>query len=253
VLQEEIQQLLDKLWRMNNMLPKIDYPLYEINIPSLKKRERFRPFLVKEEKLLLMAKQSENDSDILLAIKQIITNCSVENKFDINKLTVFDLEYVFLKLRSFSIDNKIKVSYKDNEDNKVYDFEINLDEVEVIIPEKLDNNIKITNESGIIMKYPSASLYDDQEFLNLQKDHLFELIVRCIDKIYNGEDVYEASEYKRENLREFLEQLDIKTFEKIQDFLIASPKMEHKIHYKNSNGNDREIVLSSLNDFFTWR
>jgi hypothetical protein len=235
------------------MLPKIDYPLYDIKIPSLNTKEKFRPFLVKEEKLLLMAKQSENDSDILQAIKQIITNCSVNKKFDIDKLTVFDLEYVFLKLRAFSIDNKIKISYRDNEDGEVYDFEIDLNDVEVQIPNKIENNIKITKSSGLLMKYPSASLYDDQEFLNLQKDHLFELIVRCIEKIYNEEEVYEASEYKREELREFLEQLDMKTFEKIQEFLVSSPKLEHKISYKNTKGSDREIVLSSLNDFFTWR
>ena len=236
-----------------SMLPKIDYPLYEILIPSTKNKIRFRPFLVKEEKLLLMAKESQNDSDILLAIKQIITNCCTDKKFDVNKLSVFDLEYIFLKLRSLSVDNMIKVSYKDNEDNKIYEFEVNLDQVEVKYPEKIDNNIKITETSGILMKYPPSTLYDDIEFLNLQRDHLFELILRCLDKVYNGEDVYEAKDYKKEDLREFLDNLNIQTFEKIQTFLINSPKIEHKITYKNELGNDREIVLSSLNDFFSWR
>lgn len=234
-------------------LPKIDYPVYKIKIPSLKKDMQFRPFLVKEEKLLLMAKESENASDVLAAIKQIINNCSIDSKFDVNKLALFDLEYVFLKLRSISVDNMVKVSYKDNEDQKVYDFDIDLNKVEVKFPQKMENNIKITDKSGIVMKYPSAELYDDQEFLNLDKDYMFELIVRCIESIYYEDEVYSSKDYKKEELNDFLESLDIKTFDKIQKFLLSVPKMEYKINYKNELGNDREIVLNSLNDFFTWR
>lgn len=234
-------------------LPKIDYPVHKIKIPSLKKDFHFRPFLVKEEKLLLMAKESDSPSDILTAIKQIISNCAIDPKFDINKLALFDLEYIFLKLRAFSVDNTIRVSYRDAEDNKVYEFEINLDEIEVKFPEKTDNNIKITNKSGIIMKYPSASLYDDKEFLNLDKDYMFELIIRCIESIYYEDQVYNCADYKKEELNDFLEGLNIKTFEKIQNFLLTVPRMEHKIEYKNSLGNKREITLSSLNDFFTWQ
>jgi hypothetical protein len=234
-------------------LPKIDYPVHKIKIPSLKKDFHFRPFLVKEEKLLLMAKESNNPSDILTAIKQIISNCAIDPKFDINKLALFDLEYIFLKLRAVSVENTIKVSYRDAEDSKVYEFEIDLDEVEVKFPEKSDNNIKITNKSGIIMKYPSASLYDDKEFLNLDKDYMFELIIRCIDSIYYEDQVYNCSDYKKDDLNEFLEGLNIKTFEKIQNFLLTVPRMEYKIEYDNSLGNKREIILSSLNDFFTWR
>jgi hypothetical protein len=234
-------------------LPKLDYPIHNIEIPSLKKTFKFRPFLVKEEKLLLMAKESGNDVDVLGAIKQIINNCSLEPNLIINKLSLFDLEYIFIKLRSISVDNKIKVSYKDTEDQKVYDFDINLDDIKVTFPKKMDNNIKITKTSGIIMKYPSASLYDDKEFLGLEKDHMFELIVRCIESIYSGEEVYPAKDYKKADLSEFLEGLDIKTFQSIQEFLVNVPKIEYKIEYKNEKGNDREIVLSSLNDFFTWR
>lgn len=200
-----------------------------------------------------MAKESENASDVLAAIKQIINNCSIDSKFDVNKLALFDLEYVFLKLRSISVDNMVKVSYKDNEDQKVYDFDIDLNKVEVKFPQKMENNIKITDKSGIVMKYPSAELYDDQEFLNLDKDYMFELIVRCIESIYYEDEVYSSKDYKKEELNDFLESLDIKTFDKIQKFLLSVPKMEYKINYKNELGNDREIVLNSLNDFFTWR
>lgn len=236
-----------------SILPKIDYPIYKIKVPSLKKEFQFRPFLVKEEKLLLMAKESDSSSDILSAIKQIVNNCSMDRKLDINKLAIFDLEYLFLKLRSISVDNSVKVSYKDNEDNKIYDFDINLDDIDVKYPEKIDNNIKITNKSGIIMKYPSAALYDDKEFLSIEKDYMFELIIRCIESIYYEDQVYEAKDYKKEDLEEFLENLNIKVFEKIKEFLMSSPKMEYKLDYTNEKGNKREIVLSSLNDFFTWR
>lgn len=234
-------------------LPKIDYPIYKIKIPSLKKEYQFRPFLVKEEKLLLMARESENPGDILAAIKQIINNCSIDKKLDLSKLALFDLEYLFLKLRAVSVDNNIKVSYKDNEDSKIYDFTVDLDKIEVTFPEKSDNNIKITPKSGIIMKYPPASLYDDKEFLALEKNYMFELIIRCIDSIYFDDQIWECKDYKKEELTEFLENLDLKVFDKIQNFLLSVPKLEHKIEYENSLGNKREIVLSSLNDFFTWR
>lgn len=234
-------------------LPKIDYPVYRVKIPSLKKEFQFRPFLVKEEKILLMAKESEQATDILSAIKQIINNCSIDSKFDIDKLALFDLEYIFLKLRSISVDNIVKVSYKDNEDGKNYDFDIDLNNVEVHFPEKINNNINITEKSGIVMKYPSAKLYDDKEFLSLEKDYMFELIVRCIDSIYYEDQIYKANDYKKEELVEFLENLNIKVFEEIQKFLLNIPKIEYKINYENSEGTKREIVLSSLNDFFTWR
>lgn len=231
-------------------LPKIDYPLYNIEIPSLKKEFRFRPFLVKEEKLLLMAKESNNNTDILSALKQVVNNCSVDNNFDINKLAVFDLEYIFLKLRSLSVDNKVKLTYIDNEDQKTYNFEIDLNDIKVKFPEKIDNIIKLTENSGIIMKYPPASLYNDEKFLNLEKDHLFELIIRCLDKIYEDDTVIELKDYSHKDLSEFLDNLNIQTFEKIQNFLLSVPKIEYVINYKNSLDNDRKIILNSLNDFF---
>lgn len=234
-------------------LPKIDQPVYNIKVPSTKESFKFRPFLVKEEKLLLMAKESQNLSDVLTAIKQIVGNCSIDRKFNVDKIALFDLEYIFLKLRSFSVSNIVKVAYRDNEDERIYNFEVDLEKVEVKFPEKVDNVIKITEKSGIIMRHPPATLYDDQEFLNLEKEYLFELIVRCIDKIYNEEEIYESKDYKKEDLSEFLENLSIKTFEEIQAFLVNTPKLEYVIKYKNENNNDREIVLSSLNDFFTWQ
>lgn len=234
-------------------LPKIDQPIYTIKVPSLNKNVKFRPFLVKEEKLLLMSKESDNESDILSAIKQIVNNCCLDKGFNVDKIALFDLEYIFLKLRSFSVNNLVKVSYKDYEDEKVYDFEIDLNTIEVLFPEKVSNNIKISEKSGIVMNYPSASLYEDKEFLSLTDNYMFELILRCIDKIYEEDEIYEPSNHSKKELSEFLENLSLKVFEDIQKFLLSVPKIEHKIKYKNSLGNDREITLSSLNDFFSWR
>ena len=236
-----------------SILPKIDYPIFTIEIPSTKQKARFRPFLVKEEKLLLMAKESDNPADILSSVKQIVNNCAIDPNFEINKLAVFDLEYIFIKLRAFSVDNMIKVAYKDFEDDKIYNFEIDLSKVEVIYPENSEKNIKITEKSAIIMKHPPSTLYDDEEFLSLDKNYLFELILRCIDSIYYEDQVFDAKNYEKQQLSDFLEDLDVKTFEKIQKFLLESPKLYHKIEYKNSVGNDRTIEYSSLNDFFMWR
>ena len=234
-------------------LPKVFYPTFTITIPSTKKVVSFRPFLVKEEKLLLMAKESKSDVDILTSVKQVVNNCCLEKNLNFNNLPIFDLEYIFLKLRMFSVENICKVSYIDTEDDKVYDFDINLEEIKVTFPENENKNIKINDKMGIIMKYPTASLYDDQEYMAINKNYLFETIVRCIDKIYEDDNIYESSDYKISEITEFVENLDNKTFGKINDFLTRTPSIKHEIKYNNSLGNERKIVLSSLNDFFTLR
>lgn len=235
------------------MLPKIDHPVYKIKIPSIQKNHSFRPFLVKEEKLLLMAKESGNETDIFSSIKQIVTNCSMDKNLDINKLSIFDLEYIFLKIRAFSIDNIVKIAYRDDEDGSVYNFEIDLNEINVKFPEKYDNVVKITDKIGLILKYPSAALYDDQEFLKTENNHYFELILKCVDKIYFDEEVYEVKDISRKELEEFIENLKVDIFKQVNDFLMNTPKIEHIISYTNKNGSKREIYLNSLNDFFTWR
>lgn len=234
-------------------LPKIDYPVLKIQIPSLKKDFMFRPFLVKEEKLLFMAKESKKEADIFIAIKQVIQNCCLEKNFDVDKIAIFDLEYIFIKLRSFSIENTVKLSLRDADDKNMYEFEVNLDEVEIVYPKQAENTIKINENVGLIMKFPPASIYSDESFLSLQKDQLFELILRCIDKIYDGEEVIDVKTVKKEDLTEFIESMNIKVFEKVHEFLINTPKIKYEIKYKNSLGNEKVIELNSLNDFFSWR
>ncbi len=233
-------------------LPKIDHPTHLIEIPSTKKKAKFRPFLVKEEKLLLMAKEGENDSEILQAVKQVVTNCCLDN-LNVDRFTIFDLEFVFLRLRALSVDNMVKLTYQDLEDKQPYEFQIDLNTVKVIFPENISENIPISDNAGIVLKYPMADLYNDKEFLSLEKEHMFELVLRCLDKVAVDDQVYEFKDYKKAEVEEFLDQLSPKVFEDIQTFLLNVPRLEHVIEYTNSLGSPRKIVLSSLNDFFMWR
>lgn len=233
-------------------LPKISYPIHEITNGITNKKYKFRPLLVKEEKLLLMAKESETSSDIFEAIIQVINNCSLDTTFDVEKLALYELEYIFLKLRGLSIGNKIEISYKDAEDNRQYDFTINLEEVLLKNKnENINNKIVINDDLGIVMKFPPASLYKDKEFLQLNNNETMnELIIRCIDKIFDKENVYDPSLETENDLREFIDNLDIQTYKKIQEFFNNVPFMEYTIDYVNSLGTKKTINLRSLSDFF---
>jgi hypothetical protein len=233
-------------------LPKIEYPIFKVKIPSTKKEIKFRPFLVKEEKILLIAKASELDSDILIAIKQVVNNCAID-PIDVDKLSLFDLEYVFLQIRAQSVNNIVNVSYRDTEDEQVYDFEIDLNDVTVKFPEKLDKKIEISGTTGIIMKYPEASLYEDKDFLASGEEAFYQLILRCIEKFYDEETVYDAKQYSIKEIEEYVENLDIKTFDKIRDFILDQPRLSYEITYKNKLKNERKIELTTLSDFFTLR
>lgn len=233
-------------------LPKISQPLFNVVIPSSKKKISIRPMLVKEEKILLIARESGEDGDILKSIKQVVNNCIVDDGIDVEKMAIFDLEYVFIRIRSVSVSNISKVSYRDNEDEKIYDFEVDLDKVKVVFPEKTEKKIVINETAGVLLKYPDASLYTDKNFLGKTESEIFEtLIMNCIDKIYDGDEMFFPKDFSAEELRDFLENLDLETFTKFREFTNNIPKVEYVIEYKNSLGNDKKIVLSSLNDFFT--
>jgi len=232
-------------------LPKIKHPIFEFVVPSTGKKEPFRPFLVKEEKILLMAKSSEDSADVLRAVKQVVNNCALNDSLDVDRLAIFDIEYLFIQLRSISVNNIVKLSYRDNEDQEIYEFQIDLKDVKVQFPEKIEKVIKITNEMGIQMRYPSASIFNDETFMAAGDDVFYELIIRCIDKIYDGEDIYDPSDYTKEEIEAFLDDFGVDVFEKIQQFMTNVPKILHKLEYKNKNGNDRVIELTSLADFFT--
>jgi hypothetical protein len=234
-------------------LPKVKHQIYDFVIPSTGKKESFRPFLVKEEKILLMAKASDDPADSLRAVKQIVNNCSIRDSFDIDILAIFDIEYLFLQLRAVSVSNIVQLSYRDNEDNKVYDFSVDLKEIKVQFPESVEKIVKVTDSMGIVMKWPSAALFNDDEYLKTGDQAFYELILRCIDKIYDGDEVYNASEYSAKELETFLDDCGVTVFDKIQAFMLNAPKLYHKLTYTNANGNERVIELNGLTDFFTLR
>lgn len=229
-------------------LPKIDQPLFDLIIPSTGKKIAFRPFLVKEEKILLIA-QSGGDAEMVRAIKQIINNCVIED-INVDDLATFDLEYMFLKLRAKSVNNLIKLSYRDNEDEELYDFEVDLDKIEVDMPKDINPKIKINESVGMTMKYPSAGISDKLGEFENEVELLTFFITNCIDTIYDEETVYVASDYSAKELNEFLDSLDVSTFDKIRMFFEKIPKMRHTINYTNKLGNERTIELSSIRDFF---
>lgn len=234
-------------------LPKISQPIFDVIVPSSKKKVEFRPFLVKEEKILLIAQQGGNDGEIIRAIKQILNNCVTTPGFDVDNLSTFDLEYLFLKLRARSVNNIVKLSYRDTEDDEVYDFELDLDKIEVTYPEDAaEPNIAITDSVGMTMKYPSASITDKMGTFENEIELMTFFIVNCIDTIYDADEVYVASEYSDKDITDFLDGLDVKTFDKIRKFFEAMPKLYHKFEYKNKLGNERVIELTNLRDFFMW-
>lgn len=231
-------------------LPKISVPTFNITIPSTQEQKRFRPFLVKEEKILLTAQEGQDNNDILFSLKQIINNCCFDD-IDVDELATFDLEYIFLKLRARSVNNVVKLRYRDTEDEKIYDFELDLDEIEIKFDEKNNPKIKVNDEVGIVLKYPSVKVTEKMADVTDQIELLNKILIHTIDVIYDAENVYPAKDSTEQELIEFLENLDTKTFKKIEDFFMTMPKLYHEIKYTNSLGNERTIVLNSVQDFFT--
>jgi hypothetical protein len=234
-------------------LPKIVHPVFTLIVPSTKEKVTFRPFLVKEEKLLLMAKQGQDKNDIGNVLKQIINNCDVESKLDVNKLASFDIEYLFLKIRAKTVNNLIDLAYTDIEDDEVYKFQIDLDDVEITYTEGHTNVIKLSETSGLVMKYPSIDTMDlffsGEEVDNI----LFYLIKNCIKTYYEDDKVIEFSDCKKEEVDEFVDNLPTSVITDFDKFFDSMPKLYHKLEYTNKKGTERIIELRTLEDFFTLR
>ena len=232
-------------------LPIVAHPTFSLILPSTKEKVEFRPFLVKEEKILLIAMSSEDQADIVRAIKQVISNCITTPSVTVEKFTTFDLEYFFIKLRAKSVQNIITLSYKDNEDQKIYDVEVNLDEVEIKQSEVVSDKIELTPTSGIVLRYPRLSIMDSVETINDPVEFNFAIMQACIDCIYDGDKVFKTTDFTTLEVQQFLDNLDVKTYQGIQAFIEAMPRVEHTIGYTNSNGKEVKIVLKTLTDFFT--
>jgi hypothetical protein len=232
-------------------LPKLMHPVFELKVPSTKQMVKFRPFLVKEEKLMLMAKQSGEQQDIINVIKQVISNCDIENVINANELSSFDLELLFLKLRAKSVSEEIVISYNDPEDEKTYTFNLNIDEINVFDNPDHTNIIKLSESSGIVMKYPSASLMSDVIMKDDVTDILFFMIRGCMDQYFDGDQIVLFKDNKVEDIDKFIESLPTSTLKEFEKFFDTMPKLYHKIEYVNEMGTKREVELKSIEDFFT--
>jgi len=230
-------------------LPKLSHPTFELEIPSTKQKIRYRPFLVKEEKILLIAQSSQDPKEIVYAVKQVIQNCCIE-PIDIDELTTFDIEYFFIKLRSKSVNNIVNLRYRDLEDQNIYEFEVDLDQIEISYSEEHEKTINVSKNTILNLKYPKMNLINNLETVENETDMVFEILRNCLDTVVHDSKIINVSEYSREEIDEFIMSMDVGSFNKVQQFFNTMPKLRHEIVYNNSLGNKRTIVLQSLNDFF---
>lgn len=234
-------------------LPRLVTPTYELDLPSTGQKIKFRPFLVKEEKILILAMESEDNKQITNAIKTILKNCIQTTKIKVDELSTFDIEYLFLNIRGKSIGEQIDVGITcPDDDTTVVPVKINIDDIKVIKPDGHTREIELTDDVGLIMKYPSLDTFVKTSFGGgTDIDDVFEIATGCIEQIYDGEDVQEASNYSKKELLEFLETLSTQQFVKVQQFFETMPKLTHKITITNPNtGVESEVVLEGLNSFF---
>lgn len=235
-------------------LPKIPHAIFSVEIPSTKKTVRFRPFTAREEKVLLIAKQSADESDIMGAIKQVVNNCVVTEGFDVDKLTIFDLEYLFIAFRIKSVSDIAPVSYRDNSDKKVYNFEVDLTKVKVIWPSEKPPTITLGEGMSMSLRWPTADLYTDTQLLSSEGPEALErLVAKCISKIFAGDQTYDPATYTTEDVVAFVDDIGSKAFEEVRKFFEEMPHLQYVIEYKNSLDEDRRIELSALTDFFQFR
>ena len=227
-------------------LPKLNTPVYEAILPSTDKVIKFRPFLVKEEKVLLTAMEDGSQTALMNAIKTILKNC-VQGNLDVERLPLFDIEYLFLKLRSKSIGEISEIGLKctDTECGGVNQLSINMDEIEVTKPEGHNRKIMISDDVGVMMSYPvmKTSGITEEDGMAIVKD--------CIEMIFTEEETHERDSFSSKELDEFIDSMDTKQFAKIKEFFDTMPKLQHTINYKCEKcGEDKEITLQGLDSFF---
>jgi len=235
-------------------LPTIETPTYELTLPSADVQVKFRPFLVKEEKILLQALESGENKQISQALKDIVSACTF-GQIDGGKIPTFDLEYIFLQIRSKSVGEVAKLKLLCPDDKKTYaDVEIDLSKVEVQVDDTHTNNIVIDKDRnfGIIMKYPTIdSVEPETNLKNVRTEKLFEMIANCMHEIYDGETVHSMSDYSKEETNKFLESLDRKTFDKINVFFESMPQLKHELDIVNPKTKvTSKLVMKGAQDFF---
>jgi len=230
-------------------LPKIDLPIFEMNLPSNGEKVQYRPFTVKEEKILLVAQESKDGAQEIIASKQIVNNCLIGK--DVSELAMFDLEYVLLVLRSKSVDNTITFAIKDPDTEESIKLELDIENIRVTKDENHTNEIKISEDYILYLKYPTIN-----EFIKISeldpKDPLvnYFMMISCLDKVASADEVYNFKDYSPEEIDTFMEDLTGSVIKGIQTFFETMPKLRHEMKYKNKNGVDKTFVIEGMRSFF---
>ena len=234
-------------------LPKLTTPTYELEVPSTDEKIKYRPFLVKEEKILLIAMESGEQESIVTAIKDIVTECTY-GKVDLGSLPMFDVEYIFLQIRSKSVGEVSTLKLLCPDDKETYvNVDVDLSEVMVHVDKGHNPKIELTKEMGMIMTYPTIDSLTGIDGADINASNMLDVIGSCILQIYDkkGEEVFDAKDQTKKELTEFVEQLNTKQFEEVQKFFDTMPKLKHIIEVENPKTKVKsEIVLQGLNDFF---
>ena len=235
-------------------LPIATTPLYKLTIPSTGKSVSYRPFLVKEEKALMIAQQSEDADTMIRTLKSVIESC-VQDPIKANELAIFDIEYIFTQLRAKSVGEIVELILKCDtcEDDKAsVKYDIDLTKLNVNIPKEHNKTIPLFGDVGVIMKYPSLEMLKKLESLDgSDAEAIFQIIQSCVDSVYDSQQIYPAKDHKPEEIRQFIDNLTQEQFMKLQAFFETMPKLEEKVNYKCPMcGKDHEKYVRGLEAFF---
>lgn len=240
-------------------LPKVVTPTYELTLPSNKKQIKYRPFLVKEEKILILAMESNDSNEITNAVKTILKDCLITRGIKIDTLPSFDIEYLFLNIRSKSVGESVElvVTCPDDDETRV-DVTINIDEIKVIIAENHNPEIQIDDTIKIKMKYPSLQEFIDNNFdfskPNNSEDTInksFDIVASCVDMVYTKEESWSASDVSKSEIVEWLQTMDSNQFKGIENFFDTMPKLSHTLKIINPKTKvESDVVLEGLSSFF---
>jgi hypothetical protein len=224
-----------------------------LEIPSTDAKIKYRPFLVKEEKILMMAMESKASADITQAVKDIVLECTF-NQVDISNMPMFDVEYIFLQIRSKSVGEVSKLKLLCQDDGKTYaNVEINLNDVKVQVGEDHTNKIELDKGMGVIMTYPTLDSFKESGIRDINSSNMLEVISSCILQIYEeeGKKTYDPKDQTKKELTDFIEQMNTKQFKSIQKFFETMPKLKHEITITNpKTKKESKVTLTGLNDFF---
>tara|TARA_Y100000114_G_scaffold87585_1_gene80970 strand:+ start:515 stop:1234 length:720 start_codon:yes stop_codon:yes gene_type:complete len=236
-------------------LPKIATPTYELVLPSSERKIKFRPFLVKEEKILILAMESQDTKQIANAVKNVISQCILTKGIKVEKLSTFDIEYLFLNIRGKSVGEEIEVMITCPDDGKTQvPALINIDSIKVQRNDEHEKDIVLDEQYTLRMKYPSLNEFIKNNFASAEDmnvDDTFDLVASCIEQVYSEEESWSSSDCTKKELKDFLEQLDSKQFKMVEKFFETMPKLSHTVTVTNPNTKKEcKIVLEGLQNFF---